>query len=277
MVALVDHAARHWSAPAVSARTVDVGLGPLSGHDGEWFSVRAGALGRALQLGHESLVEHIASSIDRELERQAQSFERALTMRDRALDALRCACVIAHNLGDLSRVVTDWAAKGSLAQRYVDRYARLGHEDCARRVGAFVTAGRVNKAVMASENHRFLPLRKPRALRRDRALLLPMGPFFDEWGRVIATHPSLDRRDRAEVLSTLIDAHEADPSQQGYLRAMVGLHHATRGGLEALAGELPAKQRRAISGGLVRQALGVSVERFEARMINRFEQALGRR
>jgi hypothetical protein len=274
MVARVDHAAAHWSAPAVSARTVDAGLGPLSGHDGEWFSVRAGALGRAIQLKFEDMIEHVSTKIDEELDRERQSFERALATKGRELDALRCACVIAHNLGDLSRVVVDWAAKGPAVERFVSRYARLGHDDASNTVRSFRVAGSVNKAVMALENHRFLPMRKPRALRKSRALLLPMGPFFDAWGRAVATDASIDRSGRAEVLSTLIDAHEADPSQQGYLRAMAGIHGATRGGIDDLAKELPAKQRRAVSGGLVREALGVNQERFEARMVNRLKQAL---
>jgi hypothetical protein len=76
------------------------------------------------------------------------------------------------------------------------------------------------------------------------------------------------------VLSALIDAHESDPSQQGYLRAMAGIHGSTRGGIDELAKELPAKQRRAVSGGAVREALGVTRERFEARMVNRLKQAV---
>ncbi|MBL8683685.1 MAG: hypothetical protein JNK05_31225 [Myxococcales bacterium] len=274
MVALVDHAAAHWSAPAVSARTVDVGLGPLSGHDGEWFSVRAGALGRAIHLRFDEMVERLSTAIDQELDRERESFERAIRTKGRELDALRCACVIAHNLGDLSRVVVDWVAKGSVAETYVTRYARLGHDDATNTVKTFRLAGAVNKAVMALENHRFLPLRKPRALRKSRALLLPMGPFFDAWGAAVAKDPSIDRQGRAEVLSALIDAHESDPTQQGYLRAMAGVHGATRGGIDELAKELPAKQRRAVSGGAVREALGVSQERFEARMVNRLKQAV---
>lgn len=289
MVSLVDHAAAHWSAPAVSARTVDMGLGPLSGHDGEWFSVRAGALGRAIHLKFDDMVEHLATVIDRELDRERESFERALHTKGRELDALRCACVIAHNLGDLSRVVVDWVAKGPVAAKFVARYARLGHDDgdgtngtngaksesgAHDAVKSFRVAGAVNKAVMALENHRFLPLRKPRSLRKSRALLLPMGPFFDAWGATVATDTSIDRQGRAEVLATLIDAHESDPSQQGFLRAMAGIHGATRGGIDDLAKELPAKQRRAVSGGAVREALGVTRDRFEARMVNRLKQAL---
>lgn len=276
MVVHIDHAAKYWSAPAMSARTVDVGLGPVSGHDGEWFSVRAGALGRAIQLRFDDLVEHIAKSIDDELDRERESFEIAVRTRGREIDALRIGCAIAHNLGDLSRVVVDWTAKGPVAEQYVKRYGRLGHTDSDNPVKTFQRVGTLNKAVTAPENHRFLPLRKPRGLRRHRALLLPIGPFFDQWGETLATHSSLDRAARAEVLGVLIDAHEADPSQQGYLRAMAGMHRATRGGLDELAKELPAKQRRSVSGGLIREALGVNVERFEARMVNRFKQALGK-
>lgn len=276
MVAHVDHAAKYWSAPAMSARTVDVGLGPVSGHDGEWLSVRAGALGRAIQLGYDDMVEHIAKCIDDELERERESFERAIRTCGCELDALRIACVIAHNLGDLSRVVVDWTAKGPVAERYRKRYSRLGHDDAAYVVKSFQRAGALNKAVTAAENHRFLPLRTARGLRRHRELLLPIGPFFDAWGRTVATHPSLDHVSRVEVLGVLIDAHLANPSQQGYLRAMVGMHEATRGGIDELAKELPAKQRRAVSGGIIREALGVSVERFEARMINRFRQEMER-
>ena len=56
-------------------------------------------------------------------------------------------------------------------------------------------AGALNKDVMATENHRFLALRKPRALRASRELLLPIGPFFESWGRTVAR--ALDEKDRA--------------------------------------------------------------------------------
>jgi hypothetical protein len=272
-VAVVDRAAR-WDASAVSARLVDRGLGAISGHDGEWFSVRAGALGRAIQLGADALVEQLTTAIDEELARQAQTFERACAERGAELDALRAACTIAHNLGDLSRVVDQWAVKGPRAAEIAARYTRLGHEDARAGVRTFLIAGRVNKAVMALENHRFLPLRKPRGLRRHRDLLLPLGPFFDAWGATLARHPALDEGARTEVLAALLDAHESDPSQQGYLRAMAGMHGAVRGGLDELARGLPARQRRAVAGGAVREALHVPRERFEARMANRFRQAL---
>jgi hypothetical protein len=137
-----------------------------------------------------------------------------------------------------------------------------------------VTAGVVNKAVMAIENHRFLPLRKARPLRAAREFLLPIGPFFDAWGETLGRDRRLDAAARGAVLAALIDGHEQDPSQQGYLRAMAGLHRTHGGGLDALAREVPARARKLLAGGPVREALRVDRERFEARMVNRYRAAL---
>ena len=112
---------------------------------------------------------------------------------------LSAATILAHNLGDLSRVVEAWAGKADIADIRA-RYTRLGHPDSAARRPAFVTAGLLNKALMALENHRFLFLRKPRALRTSRALLLPIGPWFDAWGETIARSATRGR-DRAEIVA----------------------------------------------------------------------------
>ncbi len=273
MLARVDQADR-WDPTLVSARVVDVGLGALSGHNGEWFSVRAGALGRALQLKHESAIEQLTAQLDAELSRESQCFERVEGVYGSELAMLRVACVIAHNLGDLSRVVADWPVKSARAEQLRQKYARLGHHDSSNEVGPLRRAGALNKSMMASENHRFLALRRPRGLRKHRGLLLPMGPFFDAWGATIATHKSLTAGDRAEVIDALVDAHLSDPSQQGYLRALAGIHQSVRGGLDEAARELPAKQRRHVAAGAIREALGVTQERFEARVAKRARDVL---
>src|SRR6185312_2414745 len=123
------------------------------------------------------------------------------------LDLLRAATTVAHNLGDLSRVVEAWPALEGLAELRAI-YMRLGHAPSARFGDRFARAGALNKAEMADENHRFLALRKARGLRRSRDLLLPIGPFFDAWGATVATHPALDARDRAEVVAALLAVHE---------------------------------------------------------------------
>src|SRR5437870_2392981 len=79
--------------------------GTLSGHDGEWLAVRAGALGRALELGAAAVIEKLVADIDGELAREAAAM--AAARRGDAKVALMTATVLAHNLGDLSRVVEE--------------------------------------------------------------------------------------------------------------------------------------------------------------------------
>lgn len=254
----------------VSARTVDDHEGrPLSGHDGEWFSVRAGALGRAAQLGDEALVGRLETAIDDELRRHARVFEDALAKGVPARRTLQTATILAHNLGDLSRVVDAWPARAGheVLARLRARYTRLGHPDAQVPVKAFVVAGALNKAIMALENHRFLALRKPRALRASRALLLPIGPWFDAWGETVAR--TLDEGDMPDVVTALLETHLSSPEQQGILRALAGVHRATRGGLELYVPDLPARLRKEAMRGKVREALDVTPEHFEAKMDRR--------
>jgi hypothetical protein len=273
-VAVVDRTDA-WNPRAVSARVVEIpGVGLLSGHDGEWLSVRAGALGRALQMNADELVEELTARIDAELEREARAFKVARAMRGGEVTALCVATTLAHNLGDLSRVVEEWPVRSERAQVLQTRYLRLGHEERARYDGVFALAGHVNKAVMAAENHRYLPLRKPRALRRARDLILPFPPFLDAWGEHIGRHRGLDHADRGAILAALLEGHEGDPSQQSYLRAIAGLNRTSPGGIDALAREVPARLRKLIASGPVREALRVAPARFEARMANRYRAAL---
>jgi hypothetical protein len=263
---VVDEVAS-WDVHAVSARVDTSGLGPLSGHDGEWLSVRAGALARAAVLGAGDLVERLATAIDDELAREEAIFVAAAD--GDAARALSVATIVAHNLGDLSRVVAEWPRHEALASLR-DRYVRLGHADAATKRAPFVLAGLLNKAIVARENHRFLPLRKPRMLRSSRELLLPIGPWFDAWGETIATSACLDARDRAEVLAALLEIHARDPEQEGCLRAIAGLHRATRGGIETFVPDLPARMRKDALRGRVRDALDVTVEHFHARIERRY-------
>jgi len=261
--ACIDEAAERDPA-LVSARVTD----GVSGHDGEWFSVRAGALGRALSLGLANDAAALAARIDAELDREEQLFAAAIAHDAPARTTLALATAIAHNLGDLSRVVDAWP-KALAAHDYRARYSRLGHVDGAERRPAFVLAGNLNKEIMAHENHRFLALRKPRALRRGRELLLPVGPWFDDWGEQIGRSALLDDSDRAEVVGALIELHLSSPRQLGCLRALAGIHRTTRGGLSFYVAELPARIRKEALRGQIRDALDVSPQHFGARMEKR--------
>ena len=140
----------------------------------------------------------------------------------------------------------------------------------------FLLAGALNKELMALENHRFLALRKPRALRRSRALLLPIGPWFDAWGETIGRSELVDEADRAEIVTALVDLHLRSPAQEGCLRALAGIHRATRGGLAWYDAALPARLRKEIGRGRIREAIDVSRERFEARIEARLRALITR-
>jgi len=242
-----------WDVPPVSARYVVLGKEILAGHQGEWFSVMAGALGRALALGDAPMVERTTAWIEAELAREAKLVERA---RKKGTDQelLSVVTTVAHNLGDLSRVVDTWRPAHAQSELGL-RYQRLGHDQGERFGGTFVYAGELNKRLMAKENHRFLPLRKPRALRREREFLLPFGPYLYDWGRMIASTKLLEDVERAEILLALLNVHERRTDEQGCLRALAGIHSVFRGGVEKLARLLPSGQATALARGGVQLAL----------------------
>ena len=258
---IVDEAAG-WDVHLVSARVIR----DVSGHDGEWFSVRAGALGRALSVGATDLATRLETAIDEELSREHGVLVDLA--RGDPLDLLRCVTTVAHNLGDLSRVVDAWPKEAANAALRA-KYTRLGHDKSGIFGDAFVRAGALNKAVMADENHRFLALRKPRGLRRSRELLLPIGPFFDDWGKTIAKSEALGEKDRAEIVTALLELHESRPEQRGCMRALAAIQDNTSRGLTAFEHLLPARTRKLLQSGPLRAELKTPREVFEARMRKR--------
>ena len=268
--ACIDEAGAR-DASIVSARVTE----ELSGHDGEWFSVRAGALGRALVLGFGAEAAVLAAEIDAELDREQRVFAAAIAAGAPAKTVLALATTIAHNLGDLSRVVDAWP-KAARASELHARFSRLGHADGARCCRECFVAGALTKELMALENHRFLALRKPRALRRSRALLLPIGPWFDAWGETVCRSELLQDTDRAEVVEALVELHLRSPAQEGCLRALAAIHRETRGGLGWYSAALPARLRKEVGRGRIRDAIDVPRERFETRIEARYRAVLAR-
>ena len=262
-VARVEEVAT-WPVPPVSARHVVIKRQVLAGHQGEWFSVMAGALGRALALSDEAVVARTQAWIEAELTREA-ALVTHVRKKGTPQELLSVVTTVAHNLGDLSRVVDTWSPAHAGSDLGL-RYRRLGHEDGARFDGAFVYAGDMNKKLMALENHRFLPLRRPMALRRERAFLLPFGPYFYEWGRMIGSTKLLDDAERAEILHALVRVHELRTQEHGCLRAIAGIHSVRE--VSKLAQLWPEKERQSLSRGGISLALRQSepsfLEKFHA-------------
>ncbi len=249
-----------WDVRPVSERFVELGGEVLAGHQGEWLSVMAGALGRALALSDAPVVERTTAWIEAELAREARLVKVARKKSDDR-ELLSLVTTVAHNLGDLSRVVDTWRP-AFIGSELGLRYQRLGHEGGARFDGSFVFAGELNKLLMAKENHRFLPLRVPRALRRERAFLLPFGPYFYDWGRLIGSTKLLDDQERAEILLALLRVHERRTDEHGCLRAIAGMNSVLDGGVDKLAKLLPPDHTVGIKRAGVRTALRLAEKDF---------------
>src|SRR5262249_55124255 len=97
-------AADGWDLSLVSRSTASVdGTGPVSGHNGEWLSVVAGAHGRFLELKDAVGAEKTAAALDAELAREATAFRTALSTPGAELDVLRLSASLTHNCGDLDQ------------------------------------------------------------------------------------------------------------------------------------------------------------------------------
>ena len=264
--------AASWPVPEVGDRGVTVDGEYISGHEGEWLAVRAGALGRAYQLELPDSIAKIEALIDQEYTRERRLFKQAIAAGD-AVNLLKLTSIIAHNLGDLARVVETWPsiklAQGLAAR---ERYPQLGKTD-----PAFVLLGDINRDLMAADNHRFLPMREAKALRRARELLLPLGPFFDQMGEKIGASKHLDDRDLGEVVGAILVGHTEAPEQQGYLRMLAGIHRKHRGGIDDVASEVPARMRKTLRAGAVRPALDLDERRFNERFVTKFRHGFDKR
>ena len=262
--------AHEWDCRAVSTRWVEApGFRlPVSGHMGEWFSTAVAAYG-ALVKKNPPRARHVAERILEEVEREAALYLE-LKKRGDGIALLKASTLIAHNLGDLDRVVDMWRLPDT------DPFKRLaykaGHEDPSRFQRALFEAGSLNKAFMADENHRHFVLRGPKCLRPHPELLLPIGPFFDEWGSRVARHSAMSSEEIGEVAEALVDGWEwfrrkkpeggARPPV-GYGRALSGILESFPGGMTRLSKSLPARIARSLKSGELRNFLSIPRHRFE--------------
>jgi hypothetical protein len=225
----------------------------LSGHLGEWFTVAAGAYcglkqyrdAPAARAAQQQLFDEIGDEV-----RHHSEVFGALWRAGDGLGCLKASASIAHNFGDLDRVMDMWGLGVEDPLRL--EYHGLGTKPFdpngkLRHLGRLWTAGELYKSViddssMALENHRHFALRKPRPLRKLRALLVPTGPFFDEWGARIAA--LLPEAEALEVAQALEAGWVRQPKTQAYGRAFRAISEALPGKLSfAELSKDPARRR----------------------------------
>jgi len=265
---LFDFALRslNWSIDGISKRgTALTGGAPVSGHNGEQLSVLAGALGAFVKAADDEYAEHAANAIESELAREAAEFDFALAHKGCELDALRLAASLTHNVGDLDQGISFWPTQPTHDPPRA-RFGRLAHENTKPYNGNFQRAALLYKRAMSTEGHRNYPLRGVKALRRSADLLLPLGPFFDEWGGLVAVHSALSWEDRGEILAALVHGCRTIPNQRGYFRALHGMVDVLGGNLERVLRFTPARTRAEWKDPDLRRQLAVSRTSFESMM-----------
>ena len=243
MAALVLES-RQWDFKRVTGRYVCGAPGTalsrelLTGLYGEWFSVAAGAYCALKQYGGDGLAtarrQELFDSISDEVRRHSEIFGSLWNAKD-GLGCLKASAGIAHNLGDLDRVMDMWDLPVGDPLRL--RFYKLGVQpfDADRKLrylGRLWVAGELYKSTiegssMALENHRHFALRKPRCLRKSPEFLIPFAPFYDDWGRRVARglaapdgQPSAET---LEVLETLKTGWERQPKTWAYGRGLLGM------------------------------------------------------
>lgn len=266
-------AAALWDVSSVSTRMIaTANSGPVSGHNGEWLGVACGAIGCFLALGDHDYADRLYGAVVAELEREAAAFRRVQRSATAELDVLRLSAALTHNVGDVDQGLSFWR-EDLRSHPYHVQLHHLAHENTQPFGSTYQVAAGVYKLLMASEGHRHYPLRTVKALRDSPDLLLPISPFLDEWGALIARHEALTHDDRAEVVAALLTGCKKIPGQLGYYRALAGIDESL-GGLDVLAKRLPGATRSLLKDGELRRMIAVKRISFESALRKRTAAAV---
>jgi hypothetical protein len=249
-------ASRAWTEDGISVRAIR----GVSGHNGEQWSAIAGGLGRLLELGDADSAEEAQAAIEAEIDREQAVFDEVAVERDAELDLLRLSMTLAHNRGDLSQGMGFW--------KHTPVTTPLMEHLSAR--GRFALAVRVYQHTgLSAEGHRHYPLRPVKALRQSPGTLLPLCPFLDEWGGVVA-----QLEDSHEVLAALVTGCQKVQGQQGYYRAIAGMRAASSGAFDRAAARMPNAAQRLLRDAELRKLIDVPRVSFESMMRKRARTAL---
>ncbi len=254
-------ASRGWREDGISIRAVR----GVSGHNGEQWSAIAAGLGYLLELGDTESADEALAAIETEIDREQAVFDSLCAERDGELDLLRLSMTLAHNRGDLTQGMGFWK-KNAVTTPLMEHLSTRGRFAVA--VFIYQHTG------LSAEGHRHYPLRPVKVLRRSAATLLPLCPFLDDWGGVIAQLPEAH-----EVLEALVVGCQKVEGQQGYYRAIAGMRAASSGAFDRAAARMPNSAQRLLRDAALRKLIDVPRVSFESMMKKRARAALalGRR
>lgn len=208
----------------------------MSTHEGTWLSVAIGAYNALLKQKRKALADEVADVILAEIDKEEKLLTELREKRD-YVNFLRSTALMAHNFGDLDRVIDQWNMPED--DPFRQRIYKLGHKPNPNYSPVLCFAGNVNKAFLSVENHRHMSMRQPKCLRRSYKFLIPVGPFMDAWGETLGSALNLTLAEKGEIVAALFEGYKRQDMAYGYIRAFRGLVNALPEGLETLAADLP--------------------------------------
>lgn len=264
MATLVEET-RNWDIRPVTTRWIPApdSKDYLSGHRGEWLTIAAGAYG-AMRKKNSKRAKHLYDLIQEEIAFETSVYQGYRKLGD-GIHLLKASALIAHNMGDLLRVVDMWNLPEDDALRMMAEKALSKEWE----KGALVESGELYKLMLSADNHRHFALRTAKPLRKSPDFLVPIGPFFDDWGSIIAKHPLLIETEIGTIVEALIDGWVKLTHPVGYARALVGIESAIPGGSTTLLKLLPSRVGKILKTGLLRQQCTLTKNRFEIQQSQR--------
>lgn len=208
----------------------------MSTHEGTWLSVAIGAYNALIKHKKTELADEVAQVILAEITKEEKMLLELREKKDH-INFLRTTALMAHNFGDLDRVIDQWNMPEDDAFR--KRIYKLGHALNPNYSPILAYAGQVNKKFLSVENHRHMSMRQARCLRRSYRFLIPVGPFMDDWGKILGESSELTMAEKGEIVSCFFEGYKRQDLASGYARAFGALIRALPRGFDSLEADLP--------------------------------------
>ncbi|MEC7277380.1 MAG: hypothetical protein VXV96_13760 [Bdellovibrionota bacterium] len=241
----------------------------MSTHEGTWLSVAIGAYCALVKNKKKELSEEMAAVILAEIKKEEQILLQLRDDRDH-INFLRAAPLMAHNFGDLNRVMDQWQMDEN--DPFHKRIYKLGHRLNENYDKILAYTGSVNKEFSSKENHRHMSMRQPKCLRRSNDFLIPVGPFMDKWGEDLGKSSKLELHEKAEIVGAFYEGYKRQDQAFGYIRAFKSLVDSLEGGLSSLEQYLPFDVFAEIKKSKFMELSLISNEEFEQDYRERLEK-----
>lgn len=186
----------------------------MSTHEGTWLSVAIGAYCALIKNHLTDLAKEVADVILAEIKKEEQLLLQLRADQDH-INFLRAAPLMAHNFGDLDRVIVQWHMTD---EEFCKSIFKLGHQTNPNYDPILVYTGKINKEFASKENHRHMSMRQPKCLRKSYKFLIPVGPFMDKWGHELGSSEILSPEEKAEIIIAMFEGYNRQDQAFGYCR-----------------------------------------------------------